>query len=74
MRCLLYCFLFGGPDKKCRTNDLTVIWQALENESFNWLTKTIALESKIKMQVRDVEIVYSVKTMSTLSIHSPMWC
>ena len=36
--------------------------------------KTIALESKIKMQVRHVEIVYSVKTMNTVSIRLPMWC
>ena len=27
---------------KCRKSDLTVIWQASVNESFNWLTKTIA--------------------------------
>ena len=31
-----------GTGKKCRTSNLTVIWQVLENESFNWLTETIA--------------------------------
>ena len=65
--------------KKCRTSDLTVIWQTSENESFNWLTETIAhyrrlsIESRIKMQMRHVEKVYSVKTKST--VNNPLsWC
>ena len=31
-----------GTGNKCRARNLTVIWQVLENESFNWLTETIA--------------------------------
>ena len=55
--------LFKGPDRKCRSSDLAVIWQASESESFHWLEKTIAqtegFESKSKRK--------SVKTKNTVS-------
>ena len=77
---VLYGFLFDGVE----TSAGQAIWQSFDRcqkqESFNWLTETIAhitklsIESKIKKQMRNVEKVYLVKTKSTVSIHSPMWC
>ena len=72
-------YIWTPTGNKCRTSDLTVQWQASANdhESCNWFIEKIAhykgCESEIKMQIRHVENVYSVKNRSTMSFLSPMW-
>ena len=63
---LITWLLVWGTGNKCRTSDLTVIWQASQNE-------TLFIESKIKMLMRHVEKVYLVKTKSDVSIRSPKY-
>ena len=67
---IVYCFLFWGTKKKCRTSQLMVNWQASQKKKKillahkdNSTLQKLSIESEIIMQMRQVESQSKLRTL-----------